>query len=168
MILSKRNVYKKIAARLMTFAFVLLTLLTGPCIFSRAAEGEQLSGELITLSEDAGAYALPSETSEIVKEFKAGDVVLKTNDTPNYIEIYYQDQTLYISKKNLSVEASANEALAAEMEKQSQIDKSWIESYVSQMKAIRNARIWRAVIIILIVAVVGVIIFKSVTHKEGS
>ena len=167
MILSKRNVYKKIAARLIVFTVALLTFWTALAFYSGAAE-EQLSGEIITLSEDAGAYALPSETSEIVKEFKAGDVVLKTNDTPNYIEIYYQDQTLYISKKNLSVEASANEALAAEMEKQSQIDKSWIESYVSQMKAIRNARIWRTVIIILIVAVVAVIIFKSVTHKEGS
>ena len=167
MILSKRNVYKKIAARLIVFTVALLTFWIAPAFYSGAAE-EQLSGEIITLSEDAGAYALPSETSEIVKEFKAGDVVLKTNDTPNYIEIYYQDQTLYISKKNLSVEASANEALAAEMEKQSQIDKSWIESYVSQMKAIRNARIWRTVIIILIVAVVAVIIFKSVTHKEGS
>lgn len=48
------------------------------------------------------------------------------------------------------------------MYRSAEIDKAWIESYVSQKKALQNARIWRIAIVAIIVVVVTVVVFMSV------
>ncbi len=156
----KRNVYKKIVIALACMAIMFISILETWNITVYAAEDGQLTGEIITLESNVDAYSSNAADAEVVAKLKAGDIVLKTNETEGSIEIFYQGKTLYILKSSLPTEDDTE--LVGEMEKRAEIDKAWIESYVSQKKALQNARIWRIVIVAIIVVVVAVVVFMSV------
>ncbi len=155
--------YKRIVAALACMVVMLMAMLDAWSITAFAADDSQLTGEIITLESDVDAYSSNAADAEIVAKLKAGDIVLKTNETEGSIEIFYQGKTLYILKNSLPSEDDT--ALVGEMEKRAEIDKAWIESYVSQKKALQNARIWRIVIVIIIVAVVAVVVFMSISRR---
>lgn len=161
----KKKLCKRIAGALTSLIVAVLFFTLGCRMTAYAADEGQLSGQIVTLSEDVEAYNLPDFSSQATK-LKAGDVVLVTDETSDYTQIYYQGTTLYVNKQSGGIPTEGDEKLAEEMEKQAQIDKSWIESYVTQMKGIRAARVWKIAIVVLIVAVVAVVVFKSVSRKD--
>ena len=143
--------------------FMFISMLETFDVRAFAAEESQLTGEIITLESDVVAYSSYSTEADVVARLKAGNTVLKTDETAGYIEIFYQGKTLYISKSSLPSESDAE--LVDEMEKRADIDKAWIESYVSQKKALQSARIWRIAIVAIIVAVVAVVVFMSISRR---
>ncbi len=161
----RKNAYKRIIAALACIAVIFIAILEPFEVTVSAAEDGQLTGEIITLESDVDAYSSNAADAEVVAKLKAGDIVLKTNETEGSIEIFYQGKTLYILKSSLPSEDDA--ALVGEMEKRAEIDKAWIESYVSQKKALQNARIWRIVIVAIIVVVVAVVVFISINRRDS-
>jgi len=98
----KRNVYKRIVAALACMVVMLMAMLEAWNITAFAADDSQLTGEIITLESDVDAYSSNAADAEVVAKLKAGDIVLKTNETEGSIEIFYQGKTLYILKKQFA------------------------------------------------------------------
>ncbi|SFP80117.1 hypothetical protein SAMN04487928_108104 [Butyrivibrio proteoclasticus] len=125
------------------------------------------TGKFMIISQSAKAYSQKSESSDVVVLFSSGDTVFIVNEENDWIQILYHGENAYIKNvgEGLFAEADNSEA-AKEMEKQEQIDKAWIESYYEQMRAIRVSKVWKGVIIVVIVLAVGYLVFKSV-HQQG-
>ena len=141
----------------------------------QAASGENVpvqnyEGTLMNLMEPAKAYASKDTDSEVVREFNTGDLVLVVEEDDNWYAVYYDSRLIYIPKAaegDTAVMGASNmETLTNEFDKQAQIDKAWIESFNSQVKAMRNARIWRVAIVVIIVLLVAFIVYKGVTAKN--
>lgn len=131
------------------------------------SENITFTGELATLNEDADAREAADISSNVITSFKTGDPVYITERLDGWIQIYYKGENLYIKDDNGNV-ASVNDTsdVSAEMEKQAQTDKAWIESYESQLKAERNARIWRVIIGVIIVGLVAYIVYKTIQQNK--
>ena len=90
------------------------------------------------------------------------------DEDSEWLHVLYQGSNLYIKKTDASaVGKLENEDAAKELEKTAQMDKSWIESYIVQMKAIRSGRIWRTVIAVMIVAVIVFIVMNSIRRNTS-
>ncbi len=131
------------------------------------AEAVKIQGELATLNENADARETADASSKVVESFKAGDPIYITERLDGWLEIYYQGEKLYIKDDSGNI-ASVNDTsdISSEMEKQAQTDKAWIESYESQLKAERNARIWRVIIGVIIVGLVAYIVYKTIQQNK--
>jgi len=106
-------------------------------------------------------------SSDVVSSFASGDTVMVVKEESDWVQILYQGESAYIKNTGagLFVDMENTEA-ADELEKQEQIDKAWIESYYEQMRASRMSKVWRGVILAVIVVAVGYIVFRSV-HQQG-
>lgn len=126
---------------------------------------EQLTGEMQSVSVNTDAYDSKSTTGKKVT-VSAGSTVLVVGEESGWVHIVYKGDELYIKKDNSSnlVELQNSET-AQELQEQAQIDKAWTESYVAQMKAVRNARIWRTIIILLIVSVTSYVVFSGIRRN---
>lgn len=134
---------------------------------SALASDTQLSGQFKTVNEKVTLYASKSTSGDVIAEINAGESVLVINEDNQWAEVMHQGDTGFIYVNGKSVfDDFTDTAASQELEKRSQTDKSWIESYIAQMKAIRNARIWRIVIIVIIVVLVALIVFKSVKQNS--
>lgn len=145
----------------------LLLGLNNKHIVAGAAQKAEDSGQFMTITQSAMAYSDRSTTSTVVTSFASGDTVLVVNEESDWVQILYQGEKAYV--KNTGDELFSelvNVEAADELEKQEQIDKAWIESYYEQMRAIRVSKVWRALIIAVIVLAVGYIVFRSV-HQQG-
>ena len=121
----------------------------------------------VTATEDVVAYDSQDDPSSSI-EIKAGEIVLVAGEDSEWMHIVYQGSDLYIKKADASAVGSLeNEAAAKELEKREQKDKSWIESYLAQMKAIRSGKIWRTVIVVLIVAVIVFVVFSGIRRNAS-
>ncbi len=130
-------------------------------------EATTINGELATLNEDVEAREAADVSSQVVASFNAGNPVYITERLEGWIEIYYQGKNLYIKDDNGSVASvNDNSEVSAELEKQAQTDKAWIESYESQLKAERNARVWRIVIGAIIIGLVAYIVYKTIKQNK--
>lgn len=128
---------------------------------------EQVTGSLQTVTEDIVAYDSMDVSSGIV-DIKAGEIILVADEDSEWLHVLYQGSDLYIKKTDASaVGKLENEDAAKELEKTAQMDKSWIESYIVQMKAIRSGRIWRTVIAVMIVAVIVFIVMNSIRRNTS-
>ena len=128
---------------------------------------EQVTGSLQSITEDVVAYDSQDDPSSSI-EIKAGEIVLVAGEDSEWMHIVYQGSDLYIKKADASAVGSLeNEAAAKELEKREQKDKSWIESYLAQMKAIRSGKIWRTVIVVLIVAVIVFVVFSGIRRNAS-
>ena len=128
---------------------------------------EQVTGSLQTVTEDIVAYDSMDVSSGRV-DIKAGEIILVADEDSEWLHVLYQGSNLYIKKTDASaVGKLENEDAAKELEKTAQMDKSWIESYIVQMKAIRSGRIWRTVIAVMIVAVIVFIVMNSIRRNTS-
>ncbi len=126
----------------------------------------KLSGEFKTLTESVTAYESMNKDSEKTT-IETGEMVLVTAQDSEWIHVMYKGEDLFIPAGDKSAIGDFdNEQASEEIEQRSQTDKSWIESYIAQMKAIRSARIWRIAIIVIIVAVITFIIISTIRHSS--
>ncbi len=127
---------------------------------------EQLSGSFKTVSEEVTVYASKNTSGDAVATINVGDTVLVISEDTQWAEVMYQGESGFIYTNGKSVFTDLeNTAAGDELEKRAQTDKSWIESYIAQMKAIRSARIWRIAIIALVVVVITLIVVKSIKQN---
>lgn len=132
---------------------------------------QNYEGRLMSLTESVKAYDSKSTTGNVVKEYFAGDMVFLVDEDDSWYTIFFDDQLLYIEKPSNGdaaiMLASDTEALDAELARKAKNDEAWVASFVSQLRAMRNARIWRVGIIIVIVGLVAYIVYKGV-KENGS
>ena len=137
------------------------------CYCLNISASEQVTGSLQTVTEDIVAYDSMDVSSGRV-DIKAGEIILVADEDSEWLHVLYQGSDLYIKKTDASaVGKLENEDAAKELEKTAQMDKSWIESYIVQMKAIRSGRIWRTVIAVMIVAVIVFIVMNSIRRNTS-
>ena len=137
------------------------------CYCLNISASEQVTGSLQTVTEDIVAYDSMDVSSGRV-DIKAGEIILVADEDSEWLHVLYQGSNLYIKKTDASaVGKLENEDAAKELEKTAQMDKSWIESYIAQMKAIRSGRIWRTVIAVMIVAVIVFIVMNSIRRNTS-
>ncbi|MBR4640362.1 MAG: hypothetical protein IKO79_07365 [Butyrivibrio sp.] len=137
------------------------------CYCLNISASEQVTGSLQTVTEDIVAYDSMDVSSGRV-DIKAGEIILVADEDSEWLHVLYQGSNLYIKKTDASaVGKLENEDAAKELEKTAQMDKSWIESYIVQMKAIRSGRIWRTVIAVMIVAVIVFIVMNSIRRNTS-
>ena len=137
------------------------------CYCLNISASEQVTGSLQTVTEDIVAYDSMDVSSGRV-DIKAGEIILVADEDSEWLHVLYQGSNLYIKKTDASaVGKLENEDAAKELEKTAQMDKSWIESYIVQMKAIRGGRIWRTVIAVMIVAVIVFIVMNSIRRNTS-
>lgn len=137
------------------------------CYCLNISASEQVTGSLQTVTEDIVAYDSMDVSSGRVG-IKAGEIILVADEDSEWLHVLYQGSDLYIKKTDASaVGKLENEDAAKELEKTAQMDKSWIESYIVQMKAIRSGRIWRTVIAVMIVAVIVFIVMNSIRRNTS-
>lgn len=146
---------------------IVLFLGTLCCFCLNINASDQVTGSLQSVTEDIVAYDSMDVSAGKV-DIKAGEIILIANEDSEWLHILYQGSDLYIKKEDASsVGSLENEDAAKELEKTAQTDKSWIESYIAQMKAIRNGRIWRTVIAVMIVAVIVFIVMNSIRRNAS-
>ncbi|SCX95054.1 hypothetical protein SAMN02910451_00876 [Butyrivibrio hungatei] len=137
------------------------------CYCLNISASEQVTGSLQTVTEDIVAYDSMDVSSGRV-DIKAGEIILVADEDSEWLHVLYQGSNLYIKKTDASAFGKLeNEDAAKELEKTAQMDKSWIESYIVQMKAIRSGRIWRTVIAVMIVAVIVFIVMNSIRRNTS-
>ncbi len=162
-----RSFMKRFISGAALFAALMILFLSVGTLTARAADFT--SGEFLNMAQSAKAYATKNESSKVVASLKEGDMVCVTDKDGQWIQILYQGEFLYIPGGDEMLKPLTNEAVADEFERTAQTDKAWVESYLAQEKAQRNARIWRVAIIVIIVVVLGVIVFNSIhrANKEA-
>ncbi len=132
-----------------------------------ACASDQLTGSFQTTTRELTAYD-SADTSAGQTQIGAGEMVLVEGQENGWFHIMYKGSDLYVSEADSdALGGLADEAAAQELEKRSQTDKAWIESYVAQMKAARSARIWRIAIICIIVVAVVAIVVTSIRHNSS-
>lgn len=137
------------------------------CFKSVAFASDQLTGSFQTTTRELTAYD-SADTSAAKTEIGAGEMVLVEGQENGWFHIMYKGSDLYVPESDSdALGVFADEAAAQELEKRSQTDKAWIESYVSQMKAAKSARIWRIAIICIIVVAVVAIVVTSIRHNSS-
>lgn len=132
---------------------------------SRAA-----GGNFMTTTSDVSAYESMDTSSDKV-EISSGEMILVMESEDGWTHIMYQGSDLYVQNSDAkAIGGLANEPAAQELEKQAKTDKAWIESYVAQLAAKKNAMIWRiviaSVIVILVVLIVITSIRKNISDKK--
>ncbi len=145
--------------------------------FEALAENTELvptqnyEGRLMSLTDNVNAYDSKSTSGNVVKEYYSGDMVFMVDEDDEWYTILFDDQLLYIAKSAnpdaAILLASDTEALDAELARKAKNDEAWIASFNSQLRAMRNARIWRVSIIIVIIALVAFIVYKGVKENGG-
>lgn len=142
---------------------------------SFSEESQSFTGQVMTLSEDANAYAGPDDTSAVVHSFVAGETVFVTDDSNGWFQIFYQGETLYIPNTSIgqqeAIEAQEQaEELTKDIESEMEaIDKSAtleMEALERQARSQRNALIWKIVIAVLVVAIIAVSVVIAFKNKK--
>ena len=146
---------------------LLLWLDHGHIAAEAADGGTSDAGKFMTITQSAKAYSKKDMSSDVVSSFASGDTVMVVKEESDWVQILYQGESAYIKNTGAGLFTDMeNIAAADELEKQEQIDKAWIESYYEQMRASRMSKVWRGVILAVIVVAVGYIVFRSV-HQQG-
>jgi len=136
-------------------------------IVAGATGNAEDSGQFMTITQSAKAYSKKDMSSDVVSSFASGDTVMVVKEESDWVQILYQGESAYIKNTGAGLFVDMENIEAAdELEKQEQIDKAWIESYYEQMRASRMSKVWRGVILAVIVVAVGYIVFRSV-HQQG-
>ena len=161
-----RNIIK--FAKLLFIFGMVSFILCSACIGAMAAES--VGGSFKTTTEDVSAYESMDTSSDKV-EISSGEMILVMESEDGWTHIMYQGSDLYVQNSDAkAIGGLANEPAAQELEKQAKTDKAWIESYVAQLAAKKNAMIWRiviaSVIVILVVLIVITSIRKNISDKK--
>ncbi|SFC61628.1 hypothetical protein [Butyrivibrio sp. YAB3001] len=126
-----------------------------------------ISGKLATLNSDADGRESADANAAVVESFRAGDTVYMIDSSDGWVTIYYHSQYLYLQDtdgKLISLNDTTD--LVNEMELREQTDRAWIDAYNSQLKAMRNAKVWRIAIVAIIVFLIGFIVYKGVKQNN--
>lgn len=127
---------------------------------------------LITATADMDARSGPDEGADVVFQVSQGQSLLAVGEDGDWYRIFYQGQYAYIPKVSAQAQEMNLEALEEEMSREAEEGEAFIESLEMHRSAAKRTRIWGAVIILLILAilVVGVVsaIKKRKQPEEGS
>ena len=138
-------------------------------------DAQSFAGYVMTLSEDATAYTSADETSEAVQNFSAGDSVFVVGEQEGWYQIYYKGETLYITDSSITQEnveeaqKEAEELSQGLKEEQEALDKraaAEIEAFERENRSQRNAKIWKIVIGVLVMAIIAVSIVIGIKNKK--
>ena len=156
-----------------------------------AGKSTQVEGMIYNVSTDSSLLEKADAKSPKVASLSKGDMVFVTGESGDFYEVYYQGKTAYILKENVGNKLIAEESskdkqdekvskeklkesgvnkkeLNEEFENHANADEIYIDSYLAQMRAKRNAFIWRTVIIVLIVvAIAAPFVTKLFTKKDS-
>ncbi len=139
------------------------------------SEAVQISGSIVTLDQDTKAYASPSEDSEVLYEFVAGDPIFVSGQEGDFTSIYYAGKTMYIKTEAITQTAlAASEEAAKEMEQEladeaearSQRDQAYLETLIRQEEQKKNALIWKIIIGVLVVAIIAVSVAIGISNNK--
>ncbi|MBQ3797873.1 MAG: hypothetical protein II842_16625 [Butyrivibrio sp.] len=179
----KKTVFTRV---IFTTFMVLFLALTGNCsVISRASdsgdpvpfksEGVQISGSILALDREAKAYASPSEDSEVLHEFSAGDTIFVSGQDGAFISIFYDGKTMYIKTDDITQEAfesseeaakAMEEELKEEAETRSQRDQAYLETLIRREEQKKKALIWKIIIGILVVAIIAVSVAIGISNNK--
>lgn len=168
---------KFITARfLMCFSIAfILRLLSGYDTLEVKAEAddgiqsENIQGNLMEAAVDTVGREQQSMNAASVMELPAGTHILVVGEeTDGWYEIYSQGKTAYVPSKDLTSPTILDAAqLEQEMKKIEEEDKAFIESLEMQRKAVARSKVWRTVIIILIVLLFVFGIISAIKKSKG-
>ena len=102
----------------------------------------------------------------VVMELKSGDYIFVTGETDGWYQIYYRGDRMYVDSSVPMTDIDHSAEIAAELAGQQVTDAAWIDEYQMQVRAIKTARTWRILIIVLIVAFIAVTIISTLTKKK--
>ena len=175
-----KRILMTIAACIFCFA------ITGKPFFSMAAEStaevsytmdaQSVSGQVITLSEDATAYTAADESSDAAASFKKGDTVYVVGESDGWYQIFYKGEDLYIPISSIDSEtALESQKQAQELAKEAdeelkaaeKRDVAEIEAYWRQRKSEQNAMLWKIIIAILVVAIIAVSVVTGINNAKA-
>lgn len=128
-------------------------------------ENKNIQGTLMMTELQTEGRKQPSFSAEVTAVLPAGTYVLVTGEEDKgWYEIYYQGENLFVPEEFLTLAELDAKALDDEMKKTEEVDRAFIESLEIQRKAIARSKIWRAVIIILII---GVFVTGIISSRKG-
>lgn len=123
--------------------------------------------ELKTLVSPATGYESMSEKAKVLENLKAGETVIVQSQDGEWFEVLYQGNTLYLhGTADELFETRIDENVVNELNTRIDDNESWVQSYVTQMKALRSANIWRVFIAGLIAVALGTVVFSSI-HRQN-
>ncbi len=137
----------------------------------RAQEPETMEDKiainaLITADTDIEARSEPDEGAAVVLQISQGQSLLVVGESGNWYQIFYQGQYAYVPKENVKVQDMDLEALEEEMSREAEEGAAFIESLEMHRSAARRTRIWGAVIIVLILAILVVGVVSAIKKKR--
>lgn len=118
-----------------------------------AADGTEQLNTVMRLTEATGALAEPKTGAEVVAELKEGeDVIVTKKMNDGWYQIIYAEKTAFVPSTKLT-ESPVDEALVKEMQEMAKNEKVQIEAFERQRKESVRAKIWGAVIAVLIIGI---------------
>ena len=121
---------------------------------ARAAAADGVEGTPMVISKRVQAREEPREDAAVVVGLESGNTVFVTQDRGDgWCEIYYQGKTAYVKSDAVSGIQIDLDSLNDELKQAEDNGKSWVESFEMQKDAIRRSKIWRFVILGLILAI---------------
>ena len=149
-------------------AWLVITILCGMRV--HAADMNETNGTgvaegvLKQLETDALLVTGRSDDADVALELKSGDYVFVTSEDDEWYEVYYQGDTLYMSKSVAVSEADISDEIDAELTGMQATNDAWIEEYQAQVEARRSVVIWRIILVALVVAFMAVTAYM--TYKK--
>jgi hypothetical protein len=139
-------------------------------------DAQSVSGQVITLSEDAKAYTSADESTDVAESFSKGDTVYVVEEANGWYQIFYKGENLYIpvssiTSENVQESQKQAEELAKDVDEELKAaeknDVAEIEAFWRQRRSQRNALIWKIVIAILVVAILVVSVVTGVKNSKA-
>ena len=153
---------------LMASALLLCALCQLRCLASET-EPTEVSGTLMTVQTETPARESPDTGAAAVEELAVGGPILVTGETGGWYQIFYQGKTLYVEAAAVSESSPVDvEALDQEIHDIEEKSQSWIASLITQQDGIRRSRIWRTVIIVLIVLIFAAGAVSALRQNGGT
>lgn len=135
---------------------------------AEAAGNDVIQASLMMTGDAAEGREQPSADAAVVVEFPAGTQVLVTGQEDGWYAAFYQGKTVYVAQDELTVSTAVDQAaLDAEMKKAEEEGAAYVESLETQRKAIQRSKIWRGVIIVLIVGVFASGVVSAVQKNKS-
>ena len=123
--------------------------------------------ELKTLISPATGYESMSQESKVLEDLKTGETVIVQSQEGDWFEVLYRGETLYLhGTADELFETRIDEAVVSELDRRAGENESWVQSYVTQKRALRSANIWRVIIVVLIAAALGAVILSSIRRQN--
>lgn len=169
--MKKKAMKKKRVCNLWILVAVVLYLLGNNQVFLQVKAQESVveeKNQIMTAGDDIEVMAEPTEQSETVHIYKAGDSVFVTGKIADgWYQVNYQDVVGYVPISSLTELELDVEGLDEEFRVEEEEGKLVVEVVERKRAEIKRTRIWGTIIVILVIGIFALGIFSAIkANKE--